>query len=224
MEGKSCWRPVAESAGGSRNAVAIYHFDPAVAAAENGGGGGGNGDAVNGDGDPGASSVGRGEWRLQLLVGDVITLLQECSDGWYFGHPANNPGLLGIFPKSYVAMLPSRSGLPPIAEEISAVLREWNFQLRDMFLGGNVEMISMMPTIMREVMTRRTELIGGNLTVEESKEVQRKVTTKMDFLNHRLGMDLVVRDSAGNQLSPETTSGVAYFRQHLQVGNSYISS
>jgi hypothetical protein len=40
---------------------------------------------------------------------------------------------------------------------------------------------------MREVMMMRSALVASKMTMEEAKETRQKVTTKMDFLNHRLG-------------------------------------
>jgi hypothetical protein len=193
-------------------AVAVYNFDPASVAKRK------SKDSAESE----ESEEAVKEWRLHLLVGDVVALVQECDEGWYFGHPVNNPGLAGVFPKSYVTPLRRAGSLPPIADEISAVLRDWNLHLREKFLCGDAELTTMVPAIMREVMNWRTSLVCGTMTVEEVKEVQRKVTTKMDFLNHRLGLDLVVRDATGNQLSPDKTSGVAFYRQHLQVGQFVI--
>ena len=49
------------------------------------------------------------------------------------------------------------------------------------------EKLKLIQAIMREVMTMRSSLVASKMTMEEAKETRQKVTTKMDFLNHRLG-------------------------------------
>ncbi len=47
-----------------------------------------------------------GQWALRLSVGDVVVLDEEDDEaGWYLGHLVHNPGLVGVFPKSYVHRL-----------------------------------------------------------------------------------------------------------------------
>ena len=122
-----------------------------------------------------------------------------------------------------------KEGRPPIVDEISSVLREWNTHLREKFRqSGDVvvpaaaaarpdqPMVSTaaISGIMNTVMTARRHLVGGKLTNVEAEEEKRKVTTKIDFLNRQLGMDLVVRDESGNRLTGVSDSAVAFYRQH----------
>ena len=53
-------------------------------------------------------------------------------------------------------------------------------------------------------MDMRDSLISNRMTHADAKETQQKVTSFMDLLNHRQGLDLVVRDEEGNVLSPLT--------------------
>ena len=87
MRVPSEWRPVAEEA---NRAVAVFGFDPEQARAAL---------AFSMD-SPGVGAGGGGaDMLLPLFVGDVVTLLQECEDGWYLGHSVNNPGHKGVFPR-----------------------------------------------------------------------------------------------------------------------------
>ena len=74
MRVPSVWRAVPEEA---NRAVAVFGFDPTKMDASDGG----------------------AHMLLPLFVGDVVTLLQECEDGWYLGHSVNNPGHKGVFPR-----------------------------------------------------------------------------------------------------------------------------
>ena len=95
-----------------------------------------------------------------------------------------------------------KEGRPPIVDEISSVLREWNTHLREKFRQSgdavpvprpdqplNPLAVPMTPIhisgIMNIVMTARRHLVGGKLTNVEAEEEQRKVTTKIDFLNRQ---------------------------------------
>ena len=221
------WRPVAEEA---NRAVAVFGFDPEQARAA-------LAFSMESPG-VGAGGVGGADMLLPLFVGDVVTLLQECEDGWYLGHSVGNPGHKGVFPRSYVTSL-RKEDRPPIVDEISSVLREWNTHLREKFrqsgdtvhaaatlrppdqqqlLQPNPLAIPVTPMIisghMNTVMTARRQLVGQKLTHVEAEEEQRKVTTKIDFLNRQLGMDLVVRDERGNRLTGASDSAVAFYRQH----------
>ena len=48
----------------------------------------------------------------------------------------------------------------------------------------------------------RSSLATGKLTENEAKDHRQKVVSKTDFLNQRLELDLVVRDSNGYILPP----------------------
>ena len=54
---------------------------------------------------------------------------------------------------------------------------------------------------MRVVMDLRDSLISNRMTHADAKETQQKVTSKMDLINSRQNLDLVVRDEEGNVLS-----------------------
>ena len=50
-------------------------------------------------------------------------------------------------------------------------------------------------------MDLRDRLISNRMTHADAKETQQKVTSKMDLINSRQHLDLVVRDEEGNVLS-----------------------
>ena len=56
---------------------------------------------------------------------------------------------------------------------------------------------------MRDVMTSRSALATGKQTEEEARETRQRLVTKTDFLNHQLGLDLVVRNTNGHVMSAE---------------------
>lgn len=152
---------------------------------------------------------------LIVEVGTVIVLQQETSD-WFVGHPLHNAGLRGLIPRSYVHVLPPLARSPPLIRETGEVLREWNLMLKEKFLENELGDFKLIQDIMREVMSMRSSLILSPFTKEETKEIQHKITTKIDFLNHRLNLDLIVRDKDGNSLDPKSVSFVELYRHHLK--------
>ena len=54
--------------------------------------------------------------HLPLLVGDVVSLEEECNE-WYLGRVISNPSMIGIFPKSFIhTYLDVKEDLPIVAE------------------------------------------------------------------------------------------------------------
>ena len=54
--------------------------------------------------------------HLPLLVGDVVSLEEECYE-WYLGTVTSNPSMIGVFPKSFIHTYPSpKEDLPIVAE------------------------------------------------------------------------------------------------------------
>lgn len=71
-------------------------------------------------------------------------LLQE-EDNWYYGYMVYNRAIKGIFPKNFVYVIEcsvDNSGLtpvfilkqPPIAQEITTVLREWSVHWKKLYV------------------------------------------------------------------------------------------
>eukprot|EP00095_Tigriopus_kingsejongensis_P007920 maker-scaffold1210_size55525-snap-gene-0.17 protein:Tk07920 transcript:maker-scaffold1210_size55525-snap-gene-0.17-mRNA-1 annotation:"dedicator of cytokinesis protein 1 isoform x3" len=159
---------------------------------------------------------------LRVEVGTAISVCQETRD-WYLAHTLYNSGHIGLIPKSYVQILPPIGSSLPLVLETATVLREWNLILREKFLDHEMGEVKLIQDIMREVMNMRSSLIQSPFTKEETKEIQQKITTKIDFLNHRLDLDLIVRDPTGNALEPNSVAFVQLYRNHLRsaerIGN-----
>uniref|UniRef100_A0A8C6WXX4 Dedicator of cytokinesis 5 n=1 Tax=Neogobius melanostomus TaxID=47308 RepID=A0A8C6WXX4_9GOBI len=66
----------------------------------------------------------------------------------------------------------------------------------------------------------RSQIVSGTLPKDDLVELKKKVTAKIDYGNRILGLDLVVRDEAGNMLDPDQTSTVNLFRAHETASRS----
>ena len=69
--------------------------------------------------------------------------------------------------------------------------------------------------IIAEQIGIRAQLICGKLPQEEVRDLRAKLTKKMDYLNHHLALDLVVRDQVGGPDNLE----LFYTRWWFQEGN-----
>ncbi|XP_071513992.1 dedicator of cytokinesis protein 2 isoform X2 [Panulirus ornatus] len=160
---------------------------------------------------------------IKLSVGETVHILEELG-GWYFGYALHNKALRGVFPKSFIQVrdcIVDKTGpvevvtarLPPIVQEVTAVLREWGVLLRKLYVERKKEFTLVRDT-MKELIAHRSKILSGQLPGDELKQLKYRITHGIDRVNARLGLDLVVRDENGNILNPDITSAVKLFRHH----------
>ncbi|KAG7160013.1 Dedicator of cytokinesis protein 2-like [Homarus americanus] len=160
---------------------------------------------------------------IKLNVGNTVQILEELG-GWFFGYTLDNKALRGVFPKSYIQVrdcIVDKSGpvevvtarLPPIVQEVTAVLREWGVLLRKLYVERSKEFTLLRDT-MTELIVHRSKILCGQLPGDELKQLKHRITLGIDRVNAKLGLDLVVRDENGNILNPDITSAVKLFRHH----------
>uniref|UniRef100_A0A8C1XR67 Dedicator of cytokinesis 1 n=1 Tax=Cyprinus carpio TaxID=7962 RepID=A0A8C1XR67_CYPCA len=92
-------------------------------------------------------------------------------------------------------------------------LREWAAIWRDLY-GDKREMFNTVRDMIYDLIEWRSQILSGTLPQDEMSELKQKVTSKMDYGNKYLDLDLVVRDKDGNILDPDLTSTVNLFRAH----------
>ncbi|OXB77427.1 UNVERIFIED_CONTAM: hypothetical protein H355_012134, partial [Colinus virginianus] len=73
--------------------------------------------------------------------------------------------------------------------------------------------------MMYDLMEWRSQLLSGTLPKDELKELKQKVTSKIDYGNKILELDLIVRDEDGNILDPDKTSVISLFHAHEEATN-----
>ncbi|NWY70682.1 DOCK2 protein, partial [Erithacus rubecula] len=74
-------------------------------------------------------------------------------------------------------------------------------------------------SMMCDLMEWRSQLLSGTLPKDELKELKQKVTSKIDYGNKVLELDLIVRDEDGNILDPDKTSVISLFHAHEEATN-----
>ncbi|XP_008325250.1 dedicator of cytokinesis 2 [Cynoglossus semilaevis] len=171
--------------------------------------------------------VGNGEKQLPLEVGDTV-FIQEACDGWYWGYLARNKALQGVFPASFIhlkeVVIKKRGNEEvvtsvemPLVKEVTTTLREWGSIWKQLYVANKELRVHQVERLMWELMEWRSQLLSGTLPNDEFKELKQKVTSKIDYGNKILGLDLVVRDKDGNILDPEQASVISLFQAHEEA-------
>uniref|UniRef100_A0A8W7NFN6 Signaling protein n=1 Tax=Anopheles atroparvus TaxID=41427 RepID=A0A8W7NFN6_ANOAO len=160
--------------------------------------------------------------HIDLDVGDTVVIEQECFH-WYYGRNCYS-GEQGVFPKAYVHRVECRTSRDgelviqrsEIVEEITTVLREWQVLYRRLYLSTHPS-VKLVQSKMLELIRLRSQLLSGNLPVDEMKNIKLKATSEIDTGNKILNLDMVVRDDSGNILSIEQTSTTQLYEHHLNA-------
>ncbi|XP_060621005.2 dedicator of cytokinesis protein 2 [Anolis sagrei] len=167
--------------------------------------------------------------QLSLHIGDVVHILEDCQD-WYKGYLVRHKGIEGIFPKSFIhiketAVEKKRNAenvIPaeiPLVQEVTCTLWEWGNIWKQLYVANKKERFREVQSMMCELMEWRSQLLSGTLPKDELKELKQKVTSKIDYGNKILELDLIVRDEDGNILDPDKTSVVSLFHAHAEATN-----
>uniref|UniRef100_H3D1P3 Dedicator of cytokinesis 5 n=1 Tax=Tetraodon nigroviridis TaxID=99883 RepID=H3D1P3_TETNG len=172
----------------------------------------------------------RGEQELRLQVGDAVHILEKL-EGWYRGYSLRNKSQKGIFPASYVhlkeatveGMGQQEVIIPadlPLVQELRATLREWAQIWHKLFVADKTALFRGVQQMSYSLIEYRSQIVSGTLPKDDLVELKKKVTAKIDYGNRILGLDLVVRDEAGNMLDPDWTSTISLFRAHETASRS----
>ncbi|KAL3864490.1 hypothetical protein ACJMK2_006169 [Sinanodonta woodiana] len=170
----------------------------------------------------------KGNGLLPLDIGDTVQIFEE-SDDWYRGYATKTKTKKGLFPKTYVhakeAIVSKYGSLetatpkePAIAQEIVSVVREWHTYWKQYYVNNHEDFDTVTQMIM-DLVGWRKEVLSRHMTTEEMRVLKQKVSLKIDTGNNLLGLDLVVRDSDGNVLNPDTASAITLYREHVEVAD-----
>ncbi|MBN3301172.1 DOCK2 protein, partial [Amia calva] len=102
----------------------------------------------------------------------------------------------------------------PLVQEVTTTLREWGNMWKQLFVANKQEKVLQVRSLLWELAEWRSQLLSGTLPKDEFKELKQKVTSKIDYGNKILQLDLVVRDDDGNILDPDRCSVISLFRAH----------
>uniref|UniRef100_H3CH20 Dedicator of cytokinesis 3 n=1 Tax=Tetraodon nigroviridis TaxID=99883 RepID=H3CH20_TETNG len=115
-----------------------------------------------------------------------------------------SPSLQGVFPATFVhlkkAVLTTRGQRQTVAPledptitEVSSTLQEWALLWKQLYVKHQVDLFYKLRHVMMELMDLRRQLLSGHLTQDQSQEVKRHMTVRLDWGNEYLGLDLVPR-------------------------------
>ncbi|KAK2524940.1 Dock2 [Columba guinea] len=172
---------------------------------------------------------GTGIPQLPLQIGDVVHILESC-EGWYKGYLVRHKGSEGIFPKSFIHIKEvtvekkrhTENIIPaeiPLVQEVTTTLWEWGSIWKQLYVTNKKERFQQVQSMMYDLMEWRSQLLSGTLPKDELKELKQKVTSKIDYGNKILELDLIVRDEDGNILDPDKTSVISLFHAHEEATN-----
>uniref|UniRef100_A0A4W3JZL4 Dedicator of cytokinesis 2 n=1 Tax=Callorhinchus milii TaxID=7868 RepID=A0A4W3JZL4_CALMI len=104
----------------------------------------------------------------------------------------------------------------PLVKEVTSTLREWGIIWKQLYLDKR-RPFKAVHSMLFDLMEWRSQLLSGTLPKDELKELKHKVTSKIDYGNRILELDLVVRDENGNILDPDKTSVISLFHAHEEA-------
>uniref|UniRef100_M4AMW0 Dedicator of cytokinesis 3 n=1 Tax=Xiphophorus maculatus TaxID=8083 RepID=M4AMW0_XIPMA len=147
---------------------------------------------------------------LVLELGETL-----CS----FIHPQ------GIFPVSYVHLKKStvtNRGLcetvvpleDPIITETTATLQEWGILWKQLYVKHKVDLFHKLRHVMNELIDLRRQLIQGHLAQDQTREIKRHITVRLDWGNEHLGLDLVPRKEF-EMVDPDQISVSELYKLHV---------
>uniref|UniRef100_A0A665WM36 Dedicator of cytokinesis 1 n=1 Tax=Echeneis naucrates TaxID=173247 RepID=A0A665WM36_ECHNA len=153
----------------------------------------------------------RGEEELSLQIGDTVHILEtyEGENRLTDGSLDQKATVEGSGQKETV--IPTEL---PLVQEVTTTLREWATIWRDLYVGDKREMFNSVRDMIYDLIEWRSQILSGTLPQDELTELKQRVTSKIDYGNKYLDLDLVVRDKDGNILDPELTSTISLFRAH----------
>uniref|UniRef100_A0A8C7IJR2 Dedicator of cytokinesis 3 n=1 Tax=Oncorhynchus kisutch TaxID=8019 RepID=A0A8C7IJR2_ONCKI len=140
---------------------------------------------------------------LVLEIGETVQILEK-SEGWYRGFSTKKPSIKGIFPTNYVHLKKStvtNRGLcetvvpleDPIITETTSTLQEWGVLWKQLYVKHKVDLFHKLRHVMNELIDLRRQLIQGHLAQDQTREIKRHITVRLDWGNEHLGLDLVPR-------------------------------
>ncbi|XP_025026314.1 dedicator of cytokinesis protein 2 [Python bivittatus] len=165
--------------------------------------------------------------QISLQIGDVVHILEDYED-WYRGYLVRHKETEGIFPKSFIHIKEiaaekkrnAENVIPaeiPLVQEVTSTLWEWGNIWKQLYVANKKEHFRQVQAMMCELMEWRSQLLSGTLPKDELKELKQKVTSKIDYGNKILELDLIVRDEDGNILDPDKTSVISLFHAHTEA-------
>uniref|UniRef100_A0A3Q2XU00 Dedicator of cytokinesis 3 n=1 Tax=Hippocampus comes TaxID=109280 RepID=A0A3Q2XU00_HIPCM len=152
---------------------------------------------------------------LVLEIGETVQILEK-SEGKVFP---------GIFPVSYIHLKKStvtnrglcETAVPledPIITETTSTLQEWGVLWKQLYVKHKVDLFHKLRHVMNELIDLRRQLIQGHLAQDQTREIKRHITVRLDWGNEHLGIDLVPRKEF-EMVDPDQISISELYKLHV---------
>ncbi|XP_061582994.1 dedicator of cytokinesis protein 3-like isoform X7 [Cololabis saira] len=170
---------------------------------------------------------------LALEVGETVQILEKC-EGWYRGFSLRKPNVKGVFPATYIHLKkaivtnrgPNETVVPledPIVTEVTSTLQEWALLWKQLYVKHKVDLFYKVRHVMMELIDLRRQLLSGHLTQDQSRDVKRHITVRLDWGNEHLGLDLVPRKEF-DTVDEDHISVSDLYKMHLSSRHSVQQS
>uniref|UniRef100_A0A8D3DJZ2 Dedicator of cytokinesis 3 n=1 Tax=Scophthalmus maximus TaxID=52904 RepID=A0A8D3DJZ2_SCOMX len=167
---------------------------------------------------------------LALEVGETVQILEKCEGktrvfkrDMTLIHYANYIHLK----KAVVTNRgPHETVVPledPIATEVTSTLQEWALLWKQLYVKHKVDLFYKVRHVMMELIDLRRQLLSGHLTQDQSRDVKRHITVRLDWGNEHLGLDLVPRKEF-EMVDEEQISVSDLYKMHLSSRHSVQQS
>lgn len=127
---------------------------------------------------------------LDLELGEVIIDIwdKEVASGWSFGTKKSTKQQ-GLFPTSYVARMQHEG--QQFLDKIAEVCREWGEMWKKLYVDVHSYQFEVIRRGIDDLMEGRRQILNQSLTQDQYREVAKKICSKIDWGNKKLGLDLV---------------------------------
>uniref|UniRef100_A0A3B3BR28 Dedicator of cytokinesis 3 n=1 Tax=Oryzias melastigma TaxID=30732 RepID=A0A3B3BR28_ORYME len=143
-------------------------------------------------------------------------------------------GETGIFPAAYIHLKkatvtnrgPNETAVPledPIVTEVTSTLQEWALLWKQLYVKHKVDLFYKVRHVMLELIDLRRQLLSGHLTQDQSRDVKRHITVRLDWGNEHLGLDLVPRKDF-EMVDEDQISVSDIYKMHLSSRHSVQQS
>uniref|UniRef100_A0A7N6B6K4 Dedicator of cytokinesis 3 n=1 Tax=Anabas testudineus TaxID=64144 RepID=A0A7N6B6K4_ANATE len=101
----------------------------------------------------------------------------------------------------------------PIITETTSTLQEWGVLWKQLYVKHKVDLFHKLRHVMNELIDLRRQLIQGHLAQDQTREIKRHITVRLDWGNEHLGLDLVPRKEF-EMVDPDQISVSELYKMH----------
>jgi hypothetical protein len=153
-----------------------------------------------------------GDFQLSLELGERVELLEITSDKtWYRGLRVKT-GEVGIFPVSFVQVLPPQD---PVVMELHQILTEWLAVLKDYYRQNRMSEYNALYGDIITLVKFNSQLTSPTTSQEVKNSVKVQVLDRIEESRRKLGQDVILRTSTGDMVTEHNTPIIELFQMHM---------